>query len=124
TDDAAVKQAIAGEVECVDLDLGVLTRVHEADVSVRDHHLRLKNGVCWHDDRQLLCRCDNAAHRVHHKLLNDAVNWCGEILKLGSLLRFSQIVSKTACLAFRFSEFTEESPMELRIGLRARFGND
>ena len=52
--DPAVEQAVAREVERVDLDLRFLAGVHEADVAVRDHGLDFERGIGRHDHGQLL----------------------------------------------------------------------
>src|SRR5262249_38047847 len=60
----AVKQAVAAEVEGVDLDLSVLAGVNEPDVAVQHHGLNLKVAVRRHDYEQSLCWGDNAADGV------------------------------------------------------------
>src|SRR6516162_2405606 len=45
----AVKQAVAAEVEGVDLDLCVLAGVNEPDIAVQHHGLNLEAAVLRHD---------------------------------------------------------------------------
>ena len=45
----AVNEPVAGEVERVDLDLGVLPFMDEADIAVGDHRLDFKMAVGGHD---------------------------------------------------------------------------
>ena len=74
----AVEQAVSGEIEGIDLDLGLLAGVDEADVAVRHHRLDLELAVERHHHEQRLRRRHDAAHRMHRELLHDAVDRRGQ----------------------------------------------
>ena len=73
-----MQQPVAGEVEGVDLDLGLLPGLDEADVAVRHHGLDLEAAVGGHHHQQRLRRRHHAADRVHGELLHHAVDRRGE----------------------------------------------
>ena len=119
----AVKQAIAGEVECVDLDLCILTNVNKADVSVRDHGVHFEHRIGGHDDSQLLGRRHDATDGMNRQLLDYAIDRSGQDLKLGSLLRLGEIAAETGGFALRFREFGEQCTMKFRHCLGTSFGD-
>ena len=101
----AVQEAVAGEIEGVDLDLGILASTNEADVPVRHHCLDLQMAVLRHNDEQCLRRGDDAADGVDRKLLHDTVDGRDEQLKLGSLFRFNQILRQSCGLPLGLDQF-------------------
>jgi hypothetical protein len=67
-DDLALQEAVAREIEGVDLYLGLLAGADEADVAIGDHRFGLQMAVRWHDGHQLLRGRDDAADRKNKKL--------------------------------------------------------
>ena len=92
----AVQEAVAGEIEGVDLDLGFLPGVDKADVAVRHHGFDFQLAVVRYDHEQGLCRRDNAADGVDRELLHDAIDGRGQQLKLGPLLGLDQVLAEPA----------------------------
>ena len=113
-----MEEPIAREVEGVDLDLDLLARMNEADVSVRNHRLDLKMAVGWRDDEQRLRRRHNAADRMHRKLLDHAVDrrWSGAAV--GPLLRLDQILAQPSGLSLSLNQLARKRAPILRVGLR------
>ena len=87
-----MQQAIAGEVEGVDLDLCSLSGVDETDVAVRHHGFDFEMAVVRDNGEQSLCRRYDPAHGVDGKLLDDtstgAVNSCN-LVRCSALIRSS-----------------------------------
>ena len=104
----ALQQAVAGEVEGIDLDLGLLPGVDEADVAVRHHGLDLELAVGRHHDQQRLRRRHDAADGVHGELLHDAVDRGGQLLQLGALLGLDQVLREPVRLLLGLGEFVRE----------------
>ena len=75
-----MQKPVSREIEGVDLDLGFLAGMHEADVAVRHHRLDFEMAVERHDHGERLRRSHHAPDRVHRELLYDAVDWRGEHL--------------------------------------------
>src|SRR5262249_56451251 len=119
--DAAVQQAVSGKSKRLDLYLGLLAGMHEADVAIRHHRLDLQMAVERHDDKQRLCRRHDAPHRVDCKLLHDAVFGSRERLQLGSLLGFDQVLDEAARFLLGLYQLVVDGTAELGDGLRARF---
>lgn len=69
-----MQEAIASEIERVDLDLRFLPGVNKADVAVRHRGVDFQSAVAGHDHQQGLRWRDNAAHRVDRELLHNAVD--------------------------------------------------
>ena len=61
----AMQQAIAGEIEGADLDLGHLPRLDKPDIAVRHHRLDLEMAVIGDNDQERLCGGHDAADRMH-----------------------------------------------------------
>ena len=103
----AVENAVPGEIEGVDLDLGVLAGTDEADVAVGHHRLDLELAVDRHQHEQRLRRRHDAADGVDGELLHDAVDRRGQQLQLGPLLGLDQVLDQTRHLAIGLGEFAE-----------------
>jgi hypothetical protein len=116
----AAQQAVAGEVEGIDLDLGILARAHEADIAVRQHGLDLEPALARHHHHQRLCRRDDAADRMHRKLLHHAVERRGKGLQPDALARLDQIVLERPGLGFRRREIARETAAIFGERLRPR----
>jgi len=70
----ATVRPVAGEVEGVGFDFGILTDVNEADVAIRHHGFDFEMTVGRDHDEQSLGWRDAAAGRVHGKLLHGSVD--------------------------------------------------
>jgi hypothetical protein len=70
----AMENPIAREVEGMDLDLGVLSGVNETDFVVRQRGFDLEVAMLWDHRGEHLGWRDDASHRMHGKLLDDAVD--------------------------------------------------
>lgn len=89
-----MQEAIASEIESVDFDLGFLPSMDKANVAVRNKSFDFETAVT----RQYLRWRDNTANRMNRELLCHAVDWSGQLLKLGLLLSLDQILSKSVRL--------------------------
>src|SRR5262249_51445728 len=103
----AVQEAVAGEIESVDLDLGVLSGLDKADVAVGHHGLDFEPAVAGHDHQQRLRRGDHAADGVDRELLHHALHGSGELLKPGLLLGLDQILSEPVRLLLGLASSSE-----------------
>ena len=119
----AVQEAVAGEIEGVDLDLGFLPGVDKADVAVRHHGLDFQPAVARHDHQQGLRRRDNAADRVDRELLHHAVDGSGQQLKPGLLLGLDQVLGEPVRLLLGLGEFVGERVPIFGHRLAARLAN-
>ena len=80
-------RAVASELEGLDLDLGLLPRLHEADVLVFDESLHLHRIILRYDQHQGLGRGNDTASGVNGKLLNRPVHGCSISAKQAILRR-------------------------------------
>ena len=94
-----MEQPVAGEIESVDLDLGGLSNVNEADVAVRDHRLDLKMTVVGTRAREPLGGGYDPAHSMDGELLNDAIDGRRQELQPCPLLGLDEILGEAG--AFR-----------------------
>ena len=108
-----MQQAVAGEGEGIDLDLGLLPRMHEADIAVRDHRLDLEPAVLRNDDGEHLRRHHHAADRVHAELLHHAVDRRREELQLGPALGLDDVPAERGNLLIGLGEIVEQSAAAL-----------
>ena len=90
-----VQEAVAREIKGIDLDLGFLSLVDEADVAVRHHGFDFQPAIARDDHQQRLRRCDNSADRMNRKLLDHPVHRSGQLLKLRLLLGFDQVLGES-----------------------------
>ena len=77
--DAALRHAVFLKLECRELQLRFLPRVHETDVVVREPHLRtqaLARGHQRHEDR---ARRDHRSRRVRGEVFHDARLRCAQL---------------------------------------------
>ena len=123
TENLAVQEPIAGEVEGVDLDLGFLSGLHKANIAVRHHGLDLQPAVAWYDDQQGLRGSDHAAHRMDRELLHHAVYRGGQLLKPCLLLGLDQVLGKPVCLLLGLGQLVRQRASILRHRLGARLAN-
>jgi hypothetical protein len=65
---AAVQQPVAGEVEGIDFDFGILIDVNETDVAIRHHSFDVEMTIGWYYDEQSLGSRDHAADRMYTRL--------------------------------------------------------
>lgn len=93
-----MQEAIASEIESVDFDLGFLPSMDKANVAVRNKSFDFETAVTRHDHQKYLRWRDNTANRMNRELLCHAVDWSGQLLKLGLLLSLDQILSKSVRL--------------------------
>ena len=112
-----MQEPVSGETEGVDLDLGLLARMHKADVAVRHHRFNLEMTVDRHDDGERLCWGYYATHRVHRKLLHHAVNRRSKQLKLGSFLGLYDILREAAGLLLGLCQIVEQGAAVFRLNL-------
>ena len=105
---SAVQEAVTGEIEGVDLDLGFMAGLDKADVAVRHHGFDFQPAVARYDHQQGLRRRDNAADRVDRELLHHAVNGSGQQLKPGLLLGFDQVLGEPARLLLGLGKLVGE----------------
>lgn len=68
-----MEKAITGEIERIDLNLGVLPGQDKPNVVVGHYCLDLEFAVARDDDGERLRRRDHSSDRMHHELLNDPV---------------------------------------------------
>ena len=108
-----MQQAVAGEGEGIDLDLGLLPRMHEADIAVRDHRLDLEPAVLRNDDGEHLRRHHHAADRVHAELLHHAVDRRREELQLGPAFGLDDVPAERGNLLIGLGEIVEQSAAAL-----------
>ena len=108
-----MQQAVAGEGEGIDLDLGLLPRMHEADIAVRDHRLDLEPAVLRNDDGEHLRRHHHAADRVHAELLHHAVDRRREELQLGPALGLDDVPAERGDLLIGLGEIVEQGAAAL-----------
>ena len=76
--------------------------------------------VARHDHEQRLGGRDDAAHRMHRKLLHRAVDRRGEALQLRLSVAFTTSCSSPAAFCSAFGEVVEPVAAIGRLGLRAR----
>lgn len=107
---------IAGVVEGMDLDLGVLFGVNEAGVVVRQRGFDLEMAILRDHDCEHLGRRDDAAYRMHGKLLDAAVDGDDEILELRSPVGFDLIPGDACGLLFGFRQLVVQRAPELCRG--------
>ena len=100
-----MQEAVAGEIEGVDLDLGFMAGLDKADVAVRHHGFDFQPAVARYDHQQGLRRRDDAADGVDRELLHHAVDGSGQELKLGLLLGLDQVLSQPVGLLLGLDEF-------------------
>src|SRR5215467_14259795 len=104
----SMEKAIAGEIERIDLDLGVLPGDDESDIAVRYHCFNLKLAVTWDDDRERLRSRDHASDRMHCELLDGPSNWRGQNLQLGFLFGLDHVLGKAGRLLFGLGQLIEQ----------------
>ena len=104
----AAQEAVADEIEGVDLDLGLLPGTDKTDVAVRHHGLDLQPAVAWYDHQQGLRRRNHAADRMDRELLHHAVHGRGQQLKPGLLLGLDQILGEPVRLLLGLGELVGE----------------
>jgi hypothetical protein len=75
-------ETMTREIECIDLDLGVLPGEDKSHVTVRHHCLDLDFPVTRYHDGERLRGRDHSSDRMHPELLNDPVDWRGQHLQL------------------------------------------
>ncbi|HEV3178503.1 MAG TPA: hypothetical protein VGZ72_21090, partial [Stellaceae bacterium] len=114
-----MEEAVAGEVEGVDLDLGILARAHEADVLVADHGLDLEPAIGGDKDHHRLRRRHHATHGVDGDLLHHAVDGGGEGLAVALLLGLHELLSEAPRLLIGLGEVTEDRAAVLGLGRAA-----
>ena len=109
-----VQEAVAGEIEGIDLDLGFLPGLHKADVAVRHHGLDFEPAVARHDHQQGLRRRDDAADRVDRELLHHAVDRGGQLLQPGLLLGLDQVLGQPVRLLLGLGELVGQACGDIR----------
>src|SRR5215469_16774400 len=102
--DLTMQQAVASEIEGIDLDLGSLSGVDEADIAVRHRGFNLEPAVARHDYQEGLCRRHHAANRVHRELLHHAVYRSRQQLQPGLLLGLDQVLRQPVRLLLGLGE--------------------
>ena len=68
----------------------------ESNIAVGHYRLDFERGLTWNHHRECLNRRHYASDRVNDELLNDAIDRCGQALKLGSPLGLDPVLFK-AC---------------------------
>src|SRR5271155_2613620 len=103
----SMNKAVAGEVECIDLYLGFLPRMDEANVFIRYHRLDFKTAICRHDGHQYLRRCNHSPFSMHRELLHGAVHGGGERLKAVFLRSLKQLFMEARGFLLSFGQILE-----------------
>src|SRR6267142_5610759 len=91
-----MKEPVACEVECVDLDLRLLCRMDESDVAVGEHGLDLEQALARNYHGERLSRRHHASHCMNGELLHDAVDRRGQMLKFRALVCLDHLL-RSAC---------------------------
>src|SRR5947207_6453043 len=120
TEHPTMQQAVAREIEGIDLDLRVLPGMYEADVAVRYQGLDLEPAVDRDDNQQSLCRCDDSADCMDGELLHDPVDGRLELLEPGPLLGLDQILHEPVRLLLGFGEIVREGTAIFGLRLASR----
>ena len=81
------KQAVTREIERIDFDARILSRMDETDVAVGQHGLDLDGGVIRHNNGERLGRRHHAADRMNRQLLHHAIDRRRQPLQLRAPLR-------------------------------------